>query len=226
MRMNPIPAMGCVLLLAGCVTSGDPAAPTASLAANGQAAASSTEQLASCEKPLGTATVAEPDANTTATLQSVGLQSPTPMLRIMMAQSNCFRIIDSTAATTGRGRGAARWTITPNLIASSQETGGLNTAGLPSGLTNNTFLSNMSGGFSTKEAQTALFLTDSRSGEQLAAAQGKGQGVDFNASFTGDGRLLDNVGAYGKSPEGKVIMAAYADALNKLVAQMKARRHA
>jgi curli biogenesis system outer membrane secretion channel CsgG len=222
MRINAVSAMGCALLLAGCITSGDAGAPTASVAGDGQAAASAAEQLAKCDKPLGTASIAEPDANTTATLQSLGLQSPTPMLRIMMAQSNCFRIIDST----GTKARAARWTVTPNLIASAQETGGLSSNDLTGGLTRNTFLGNLSGGISTKEAQTALFLIDSRSGEQLAAAQGKGQGTDFNATFAGDGHLLDNVGAYGKSPEGKVIMAAYADALNKLVAQMKARRHA
>jgi hypothetical protein len=226
MRFTAVPVMGCVLVLAGCITSGDPA-PTASAAGDaGQAAATTAEQRVTCEKPLGTATVAEPDANTTATLQSLGLQSPTPVLRIMLAESKCFRIIDTGAVANGRKPASARWTITPNLVASSQETGGVNSADLAGGLTRNTFLGSLNGGFSTKEAQTALFLTDSRSGEQLAAAQGKGQGTDFNATFAGDGHLIDNLGAYGKSPEGKVIMAAYADALNKLVAQMKARRHA
>ena len=43
-----------------------------------------------CQQPLGTATVVEPDPASAATFQSVGLTSPTPMLRIMLSEFELF----------------------------------------------------------------------------------------------------------------------------------------
>src|SRR5205085_11180527 len=37
------------------------------------------------------------DLTSAAAFQSVGLVSPTPMLRIMLSESNCFRVIDQAA---------------------------------------------------------------------------------------------------------------------------------
>ena len=48
-----------------------------------------------------------------------------------------------------------------------------------------------------------------------------GLATDFGIS--GYGRGLNSVGAYSNTPDGKVIMAAYVDAFNKLVPQMQAR---
>jgi hypothetical protein len=54
--------------------------------------------LARCDSPLGTAALVEPEAEAITALGNVGLHSPTPLLRLMMAQSQCFRVIDRGAA--------------------------------------------------------------------------------------------------------------------------------
>jgi hypothetical protein len=95
---------------------------TGSGGADAQKAAPS---LPHCDRPLGTAVLVEPEAHTLSLLRGVGLQSPTPLLRLMMAQSNCFQVVDRGAvmgnlqiedqlrasgmlqqgSTTARGRG-------------------------------------------------------------------------------------------------------------------------
>lgn len=221
MRAVNILALVFPVVLAGCITSSDPANVAGSNPGTGAGESQKESQLATCEKPLGTASLVEPDATAMASLQAMGLQSPTPALRIMLMQSNCFRVIDQ-AAVANRRQANVQWLITPNIIMSNPDAGGFNTGGLIGGLTRAPFLSSVAGNVKSKEAETALFVTNARTGEQLFAAQGKAKAIDFGASFAGSG-ALSNIGAYGNTPEGKVIMSAYADAFNKLVAQLQTR---
>ena len=55
-------------------------------------------QLHRCSRPLGTAALVEPPGETSSSLQSLGLASPLPLMRLMMAQSNCFKVVDRGAA--------------------------------------------------------------------------------------------------------------------------------
>ncbi len=215
-------AVSCIALT-GCMTtsSNDPNASMASNASSGTSAGAVAP--VTCQQPIGTATVVEPDPTSSASFQSVGLTSPTPMLRIMLAESNCFRVIDQAAMGPGGRAPAAQWLITPNLLLSNPDAGGFSAGGFLGNVTGQKWLNNVSGGFSVKEAQTALFISDARTGEQLAAVQGRATATDFGVSFAGFGRGLNSAGAYSNTPEGKVIMAAYVDAFNKLVAQMQAR---
>ncbi|QBQ53633.1 hypothetical protein [Nitrosococcus wardiae] len=151
--------------------------------AQGAAAAS----LPRCDKPLGTAALVEPEAHALSLLSSVGLQSPTPLLRLMMAQSNCFQVVDGGAAlgsiqtedqlrasgmlqqgsTTARGRMVTvQYLITPNVIFSNPNAGGYNALGALGGLlgAGGAIAGAIAGSIRIQEAQTALFLTDAQRG--------------------------------------------------------------
>ena len=102
-------------------------------------------QLHRCARPLGTAALVEPPGSTSTSLQSIGLASPLPLMRLMMAQSNCFTVVDRGAAMnnieqeeylrqsgmlragsqTAKGRMiTAQYVLTPNVIFSNPNAGG------------------------------------------------------------------------------------------------------
>jgi curli biogenesis system outer membrane secretion channel CsgG len=219
-KLSLLALAGC-MALGGCITTNSDPGPMASAASAGTSAAATPP--VTCQQPIGTATVVEPDPASAATFQSVGLTSPTPMLRIMLSESNCFRVIDQAAMGPGGRAPAAQWLITPNLILSNPDAGGFSAGGFLGNVTGQRWLNHVGGSISVKEAQTALFISDARTGEQFAAVQGRATATDFGVSFAGYGRGLNSAGAYSSTPEGKVVMAAYVDAFNKLVPQVQAR---
>lgn len=209
------------------------------------------QQLVRCDRPLGTAALVEPEANVTQRLQLVGLQSPTPVLRLMMAQSNCFSVVDRGAAlgnlnteqqlklsgmlqsrsTTAQGRMVTvQWLITPNVVFSNPDAGGFGAqlAGTVIGgfasvlVPGGALLGSAVANIRVKEAQTALFLTNAQTGEQTAVAEGSASVTDFSGNNLNLGSA--GLGGYGNTAEGKLIAAAYLDAFNKLVEQIRATR--
>ena len=119
-------------------TPSDPNASMASAASSGTSSAATPP--VTCQQPLGTATVVEPDPTSAAAFQSVGLTSPTPMLRIMLAESNCFRVIDQAAMGPGGRAPAAQWLITPNLLLSNPDAGGFSAGGFLGNVTGQRWL--------------------------------------------------------------------------------------
>lgn len=76
----------------------------------------------------------------------------------------------------------------------------------------------VAGSLKTNEASTTLIMIDNRSGVQLAAAEGSAKNTDFNvfgAAFGWAGGA--GAGGYSNTPEGKIIIAAFADSYNQLV---------
>ncbi len=72
------------------------------------------------------------------------------------------------------------------------------------------------------EAQTALFLTDLRSGVQKAVAEGSAEKTDVGFGLFGAGGGLAGAGGgYESTDIGKIVAAAFLDAHNKLVAQLR-----
>lgn len=215
-------ALAMSLALAGCLTSGS-GEPAAVASAGQPAPGAQVQELARCERPLGSAAVLEPDANVMASLQAVGLQSPAPVIRMMMQQSNCFRVIGESLGQPGSRPATVKWLISPAVVLSdsSASDGGFlgNLAG--NILPRNVGLGDVS--VRTKEAQTSLFLTDAGTGEQKAAAQGIGRSTDLGvtaAIFSRRGGAV-SVAAYADTPEGKVVAASFVDSYNKLVAQVR-----
>ncbi len=199
-------------------------------------------ELMKCDAPVATmALVENPNGYTIQGANGLP-QSPVPLIRLLAQQSGCFRVVDRSsglkatieeqklkddgvlgnAVVVKKGQGyAAQYTITPSLTFSEQnaghEIGGV-LAMIPVlnkfvGLADNVKL---------KEAQVALLLTDNETTEQIAAATGSVRVTDLGMAGLMLGRAGGAAGAgWSNTNEGKVITAAFLDAHNQLVAQVR-----
>jgi hypothetical protein len=80
----------------------------------------------------------------------------------------------------------------------------------------------VAGSVSRNEASTTMLLVDNRSGVQIAAAEGTSSNFDFGlfgAAFTGG--LSGGGGGYANTPQGKVIVSAFADSYNQMVKALR-----
>ena len=215
----------------------------------GSTSKGSAKELQRCSAPIATVSLAEDEGNKQAyavVLSQLQLpQSPLPLIRLMFQQSNCFQIVD-------RGRGlqaisteqqlakqgmlqagsniqggqlvAADYTITPNVVFSDQNAGSM---GMAAGMLGAIIPgAGLLGGVSVKkkEAQVVLFLTDNRSGVQVAAAEGSAKVSDIGfGGFGFGGSMAALGGAYGSSDQGKVVAAALLDATNKVIDLVRSR---
>jgi hypothetical protein len=240
-------AVAALFLLAGCPasmpTAGQPAVggsgkTAVTGAAGGATAANANASLERCDESLGTIGVVEDqNAGWYHTLRGYKLGSTIPVLRMMIQQSNCFVVVERGAAMrnmnverdlnrsgemragSNMGAGqmvAADYTMSPE-ITFSQNTGGMGggLAGLSRSLG---VIGAVAGSLKTNEASTTLIMIDNRSGVQLAAAEGSAKNTDFNvfgAAFGWAGGA--GAGGYSNTPEGKIIIAAFADSYNQLV---------
>ena len=235
-----------LVLLAGCpatlptsqpvVGGGSKTAVTG--AAGGATTTNANSALEKCSQSLGTIGVVEDQsAGWFETLRSYKLGSTVPVLRMMIQQSNCFVVVERGAAMnnmnvernlqksgemragSNMGAGqmvAADFTMNPS-ITFSQNTGGL--GGAIGGLSRSLgVISAIAGSLKTNEASTTLIMIDNRSGVQLAAAEGTAKNTDFSL-FAGVGGWSGGAaaGGYSNTPEGKIIIAAFADSYNQLV---------
>ena len=235
-----------ILTMTACVETmpliGGGSKPAVSGAAGGATAANAASTLERCDQSLGTIGVVEDqNAGWYQTLRSHKLGSTVPVLRMMIQQSNCFVVVERGGAMqnmamernlqkSGEMRGssnfgagqmvAADFTMKPE-ITFSQNTGGMG-GGLAGFSRNLGMLSAVAGNLKTNEASTTLIMIDNRSGVQLAAAEGSAKNTDFNVfgsafGWAGGG----GAGGYSSTPEGKIIIAAFADSYNQLVTAVR-----
>ena len=199
-------------------------------------------ELMRCDAPVATmALVENPNGYTIQGGYNLP-SSPLPLVRLIAQQSGCFRVVDRSAglhatvqeqelqdrgiirknSTVHKGNGyEAQYTITPSLTFSEQnaghEVGGI-LGMIPvlnkfAGLADNVKL---------KEAQVALLLTDNETTEQVAAATGSVRVTDLGMAGLMLGRAGGAAGAgWSNTNEGKVIAAAFLDAHNQLVTQLR-----
>lgn len=211
-------------------------------AAGGAESTGANSALEHCDATLGTLAVDEDTSSSWWGYYSSHygqLGSTVPVLRQMIQQSNCFVVVERGRAFNNMQRErelsksgdmregsnfgagqmvAADYTMSPS-IQISQDTGGIGAA--VGGLTNKLGLgviSSLGGSLKQNEAATTLLMVDNRSGVQLVAAQGTARNFDFGAftsvyGWTGYG----SANAYTKTPEGRVIVAAFVDSYNQLV---------
>lgn len=201
-------------------------------------------ELLHCDAPVATLALAEnPHGYTYAGSHQLP-PTPLPLVRLMAQQSNCFRVVDRAAGLRGtvqeqelrdagvlrregntvqRGRGyEAQFTLTPSLTFSERdagrEVGGI-LAMIP---VLNKFVG-VAEQVKLKEAQVALLLTDNETTEQVAAATGSVRVTDLGVGGLVLGKTGGAAGAgWSNTNEGKVIAAAFLDAHNALVAQVRA----
>ncbi|HEY1103804.1 MAG TPA: CsgG/HfaB family protein [Burkholderiaceae bacterium] len=199
-------------------------------------------QVEKCDAPKGTLAVVEPQDAVLQSLFNIGLKSPTGMLRVIVQQSNCFQIVErgtgfqnlmqeralaeggqlQSNQNVGKGQMvAADFVVTPSVVFSNPNAGGVGgaLAGFGGKLG---MLGALAGGLKFKEAQTSLVMADTRSGIQVAAAEGSAQKTDFNigaALFgSGGGAAL---GGYGNTSEGKIVAASFLDNWNNIVRSIR-----
>jgi len=211
-----------------------------------QGAQNAARELVRCEAPVATLALAE---NPNGYVMGGGHQlpaSPVPLVKLLAQQSGCFRVVDRAAglrgtlqeqelresgvlrknSTVAKGQGyEAQYTLTPSLTFSEQDAGrGLaGLMGMIPVLRDMAGLIGLAEQVKLKEAQTALLLSDNETTEQVAAATGSARTTDLGVAGIAFGKLGGAAGAgWSNTNEGKVIAAAFLDAHNQLVVQVRA----
>jgi hypothetical protein len=197
-----------------------------------------------CDKPMGAMAVVEPQDYVQQSLTRYGLQSPTGIIRMMIQQSNCFIVVErgigmqnmmqeralqeSGEARKGSNMGggqmvSADFVLTPAIVFQENNAGGVGGAlgGLLGG-NSGRVIGAVAGGLKFKEAQTSMLVADSRSGVQVAAAEGSAKKADLalGAALFGGG-AAGGAGGYANTNEGKVLAASLMDNFNNIVRSVR-----
>ena len=237
-----LPALSVIALaLAACsnMQMGSSEAKTeATGSAGGSQSQNANNKLERCDASLGTIAVVE-DTNAPWYGILTGqyrLGSTTPVLKLMIQQSNCFVVVERGRAMNNMmqeralsqsgelrsnsnfGKGqmvSADYSLSPSITFSNNNAGGMGAA--VGGLFGSVGAI-VGGNLSAKEASTLLTLVDNRSGVQLAAAEGSAKNWDFGmlGGLLGSG-LGAAGGGYANTAEGKVIVASFMDSYNGVV---------
>ncbi|MET0718463.1 MAG: CsgG/HfaB family protein, partial [Pseudoxanthomonas sp.] len=203
-------------------------------------------QIPTCAKSLGTISVLEPED---ATNWWTGQQLPAPskLIKVFVNKSRCFTLVDRGAgldaamgeralASSGELRGrsnigkgqikAADYVLVPDLIANNNDAGGNALGGLLGGLIGGNAGAIVGGlNFKKKTADVVLTVTDVRSSEQVAMAEGNAKKTDigWGASgglFSGSGFGAAGVSGYANTELGQVITLAYLQAYTDIIGQL------
>jgi curli biogenesis system outer membrane secretion channel CsgG len=231
-------------LLAGCGKQGVETGQGGSVISGsaGPASAARTAQLATCPAPVAVVSLVENQSGYVGIGRGGLPESPLPLVRVLMQQSGCFRIVDRNAGlnatvreqelkdqgvlrndgSVAKGRGImAQYSVVPSLTFSEQNAG----AQIGGILAMIPFLNQFAGAAERvkfKEAQVVLLLTDNETTEQLSSATGAARSTDLGlGGLVGGG--AGGLGGLGWSNtnEAKVIAAAFLDAHNRLVQQVQ-----
>lgn len=203
-------------------------------------------QIPVCGKKLGTLSVIEPE-DATDWWSGQQLPAPSKLIKVFVNKSRCFTLVDrgegmnaamrerelaaggELRARSNLGKGqikAADYVLVPDLISSNSNAGGNAVGGLLGGLIGGN-VGTLVGGlnFKKKTADVVLTITDVRSSEQVAMAEGSAKKTDIGwgvggGLFTGSGLGGANVGGYANTELGQVITLAYLQAYTKLVDEL------
>jgi curli biogenesis system outer membrane secretion channel CsgG len=212
-------------------------------AAGGATAQGENPTLEKCSNPLGTVAIIE-DTNAAWYRILTGqykLGSVTPVIRMLIQQSNCFVVVErgiglesgvmkerqlmeagELRKSSNFKKGqlvAADYTVSPSITFSEGDTSKIGGA---LGAVGGGLLGAIAGAISTKEASVTLLLIDNRSGVQVAASEGSAKTYDIGGLGALFGSNLGGIGGgYANTPEGKVLVTAFLDAYNKLVKAVK-----
>ncbi len=225
------------------------------LAATGQAAAGQsaqelrkqkTAEIPICAKPLGTISVIEPE-DATNWWSGQQLPAPSKLIKVFVNKSRCFTLVDRGAgmdaamrerdlASGGQlrnrsniGKGqikAADYVLVPDLISQNSNSGGNAIGGLLGGLVGGNVGAVVGGlNFKKKTADVVLTVTDVRSSEQVAMAEGSAKKTDIGwgaggGLFTGSHWGSAGASGYANTEIGQVITLAYLQAYSDLVGQL------
>jgi hypothetical protein len=238
-------AVAAALLLAGCGQKKTELGEGGSIvtgSAGPAGAHNASRELMKCDAPIATmALVENPDGYALDSVYHLPT-SPLPLVRLIAQQSGCFRVVDRAAglratvqeqqlrdagivrqnSTVHKGNGyEAQYTLTPSLTFSERDAG-REIGGILGMIPVLNKLVGVADNVKLKEAQAALLLTDNETTEQVAAATGSVRVTDLGMAGLMLGRAGGAAGAgWSNSNEGKVIAAAFLDAHNQLVTQLR-----
>ncbi len=235
-----------LILLAACGKQGTELGEGGSVISGGAGpagASNAAKQLLKCDAPVATLALVENPRGYTYGPANGLPETPLPLVRLLAQQSGCFRVMDRNAglrqtvqeqelkeagilrkegSSVHKGKGyEAQYALVPSLTFSQMDAGrqvGGILAQIP-------VLAKFVGAaeqVKLKEAQVALLLTDTETTEQVAAATGSVRVTDLGVGGLVVGKLGGAAGAgWANSAEGKVIAAAFLDAHNQLVVQVR-----
>ena len=203
-------------------------------------------EIPTCSKPLGTISVIEPEDGVN-WWSGQQLPAPSKLIKVFVNKSRCFTLVDRGVgmgaamaerdlAASGElrnrsniGKGqirAADYVLVPDLISQNSNAGGNAISGLLGGLMGGN-VGRVVGGldFKKKTADVVLTVTDVRSSEQVAMAEGSAKKTDIGwgvggGLFTGSGLGSAGVGGYANTELGQVITLAYLQAYTDLVNEL------
>jgi Curli production assembly/transport component CsgG len=220
---------------------GGGSSPVTGSAGTDGAAAGAASQLVQCTAPVGTIALVESQIPA---LAQMGLSSPVPLVRLMAAQSRCFNVVERGQALTrmqderalasggllqagsnvgGGQMVAADYYVTPNVAFSDRDAGGISGAAALIPGYGGLIASALSAGLRFKEAQAVMTITDTRTGLQVAIAEGRSKAIDFGGGVGAFGiHGLGSLAGYGDTHQGKVVTGAFLDAFNKTVEYVRA----
>ena len=202
-------------------------------------------EIPRCTKRLGTIAIVEPE---TKWWSELGLSSPEAVIKLFVAQSGCFGLVDRGGGLAARAveralgdsgelqRGsnigkrqvkAADYVIVPDIISKNSNSGGGGIAGGLAGALGGRVFGGLVGGLrvSKKEASISLSLVNVRTTEIEALTEGYARKSDVGFGGGGGGWFgggLAGVGgsSYQNTEIGQVLVLAYLDGYKKLVTQM------
>ena len=208
-------------------------------------AAAQQHQIPVCAKKIGALTVVEPEHNWWTALE---LESPEALIKVFVSESKCFTLLDRgkglaaaqserALATSGDLRGgsnvgkgqmkATDYVLVPDLVNRNANAGGKKVGAAVGGLFKGA-AGGVVGGLTlkSKTADVVLTLTDVRSTEQVALAQGHAKKTDMGWAAGGGGFFgafaAAGASSYANTEIGQVVTMAYLDAYTKLVEEVKA----
>jgi hypothetical protein len=203
-----------------------------------------TAEIPTCGHKIGSLAIREPN---TRWWEGLGLESPEALLKVFVMKSGCFTLVDrgkgfemaqqeralasggtlQGGANIGSGQvRAADYILVPDIASKNGNSGGTNIGGLLGGFMGGyagAIVSNIS--ISSKTADVVLTVTNVRTSEQQAIAQGHGSKTDVGFGAGGGGFGLGGFGAagisnYQNTAIGQVVILAYIEAYTKLVGDM------
>lgn len=215
--------------------------------AAGSSSANQNSNLEICQQPLGTLALFEDQGrpwwrNYRSRYPNLG--STLPVVRMMIQQSNCFVVVERGQAmkamqrerdlmssgalrnNSNIGNGqmvAADYTLSPSITF--KETAMGKVSGAARNLIGSKFLPSLgqaSVGVNSNQAATTLLLIDNRSGVQVSSSIGSAKNYDFSIFGRGWSRAgFGGPNAFTDTDEGKVIIAAFVDSYNQMVAALR-----
>lgn len=201
-------------------------------------------EIPTCAQRIGSIAIREPDNKW---WQGLGLESPEALIKIFVQRSGCFTLVDRgkgfelaqqerALAAGGALQGgsnigggqvrAADYILVPDIVSKNSNAGGTNVGGLIGGFMGGFAGALVSGiSINSKSADVILSVTNVRTSEQQAMAEGHGDKTDVGFSLGGGGfggGVFGGAGvsSYQNSAIGQVVVLAYIDAYTKLVGQM------